>query len=76
LAADREMRRFKLYLEDLCRVLEEGYDCSRSKRKNGTLERCLYMKGRIIRVVVVKSITHWNDEPIWFITHVGEIHGK
>jgi hypothetical protein len=70
------MRQLKLYLDDLCRVLEEGYNCSRSKRKNGTLERCLYMKGRIIRVVVVKSIAQWNDEPIWLITHVGEIHGK
>jgi hypothetical protein len=70
------MRKLKLYLPDLCRVLEEGYDCSRSKRKNGTRERCLFMKGRIIRVVVVKSLTRWNDEMIWLITHVGEIHGK
>jgi hypothetical protein len=76
LAADREMRQLELYLDDLCRVLEEGYDCSRSKRKNGTLERCLFMKGRIIRVVVVKSLSRWNDEMIWLIAHVGEIHGK
>jgi len=70
------MRQLELYLPDLCRVLEEGYDCSRSKRKDGTLERCLFMKGKIVRVVVVKSLTRWNDEMIWLITHVGEVHGK
>jgi hypothetical protein len=70
------MARLRIYLDDVCRVLDEGYDCSRSKRKNDTCERCLRMKGRIVRVVVVRSVTRWNDEPVRLVTHVGEAYGK
>lgn len=74
--ADLEMVRLRIYLDDVCRVLEEGYDYSKSKRRRGTFERCLRIRGRIVKVVVVTSVTNWNNEPVWLITHVGEIHGK
>lgn len=75
-SADEEMARLRIYLDEVCRVLDEGYDCSRSRRRNGTIERCMRMKGRIIRVVVAKSHSTWDGEPVWVITHIGEIHGK
>ena len=75
-AANDELGRYRIYLDEAVRVLHEGYDCSRSKRKKGTCEMCMRMKGRIVRVVVAKSNATWSGEPIWVITHVGEVHGK
>ena len=54
------------------RILEEGEPCSRSKRKSGTLEKQLRIRGRMIKIVIVESITRWNNETVWLITHVGD----
>ena len=76
LSADREMVNLKLYLDDVIRVLEEGQDASRSKRKSGIIEKKLRIRGKMIKVVVVESITQWNNEKVWLITHVGETREK
>jgi len=76
LSADHEMVNLKIYLDDIIRVLEEGQDASRSKRKPCTIEKKLRIRGKMIKVVVVESITQWNDEKVWLITHVGETREK
>jgi len=70
--ADREMVDLKLYLDDIIKVLEYGQDSSRSKRKPGTIEKQLRIRGKAIKVVVVESITRWNNEKVWLIIHVGD----
>lgn len=52
-------------------VLDDGYDCYRSKRKTGTLERCIDRGGKTIKVVVVQSYNHSLQTEVWVITHVG-----
>ena len=74
--ADREMVDLKIYLDDVIKVLEHGELGSRSKRKPGTIEKKLRIRGRMIKVVVVESITRWNNEKVWLITHVGETREK
>ncbi len=52
-------------------VLDQGYDCHRSKRKTGTLERCIDKGGKTVNVVVVQSYDHSLQTEVWAITHVG-----
>ena len=70
-AASIEMFRYAMDLFDLLDILEFGYDCPRSKRAQGTIERCLDAKGRTTRVVAVRSFNRELDREIWLITHVG-----
>ena len=58
-------------VDDL-KVLEYGKDASRSKRKPGTIEKQLRIRGKAIKVVVVESRTRWNNEKVWLIIHVGD----
>ncbi|UCH88817.1 MAG: hypothetical protein JSV49_11335 [Thermoplasmata archaeon] len=74
--ADKEMVNLKIYLDDVLRILEEGKDASRSKRKKGTIEKSLRIRGKMVKVVVVESMTRWSNEKVWLIIHVGEIHEK
>jgi hypothetical protein len=55
----------------IAEILEIGYDCSRSKRKTGTLERCIDRSGKTIKAVVVQSYNHDLGTDVWVITHVG-----
>lgn len=70
--ADKEMAHLKIYLDDVLTILEEGKDASRSKRKSGTIEKALRIRRRMIKVVVVESITCWSNEIVWVIIHVGD----
>jgi hypothetical protein len=71
-SADREMVDCRIYLHEIQKILEEGTAISRSKRKSGTLEKIMRIRGRRIKVVVVESESHWNDELIWLVIHVGD----
>lgn len=70
--ADKEMCDLRIYLDDVLKVLEKGKEASRSKRKKGTVEKALRIRGRLIKVVVVESETRYNGETCWLITHVGD----
>ncbi len=70
------MLHLKIYLDDAIKILKEGQDASRSKRRTGTIEKALRIRGKMIKVVVVESITRWNNERVWLITHVGETREK
>ncbi len=74
--ADREMVDLKVYLDDVIKVLERGESASRSRRKSGTIEKKLRIRGKMIKVVIVESITRWNNEKVWLIIHVGETREK
>ena len=71
-SADREIRRLCIDLDYIAKILEDGYDCPKSKRKKGTIERCYKMGKKTIKVVVVESVSYWNNEVVWLITHVGD----
>lgn len=73
-SAMNELWRYYLTLEDVKHVLEEGYDCSESRRKRGIIERCLRKDGKIIKVVVASSYNHSFSTDCWVITHVGLVH--
>jgi len=70
-AAMDEMIKHDLDLYDILEVLENGYDCSRSKRSKGTIERCKDKKQKTTKVVVVNVMDLSSDSEVWTITHVG-----
>lgn len=70
------MLHLKIYLDDAIKILEEGQNASRYKRRTGTIEKALRIRGKMIKVVVVESITRWDNEKVWLITHVGETREK
>ncbi len=70
--ANQEMVDHRIYLDDVQKILEEGRELSRSVRKRGTVEKALRIRGRMIKVVAVESITLWNNEKVWLIIHVGD----
>jgi len=70
-SAMKELFDLGLDLFMVAEVLEDGYDCHRSRRKKGTLERCIDREGKTIKVVVVRSFNHSLQTDVWAITHVG-----
>lgn len=70
--ADNEMEHLKIYLDDVLKILNHGKDSSRSRRRSGTVERALRIRGRMIKVVAAESETRWSGEKVWLIIHVGE----
>jgi len=56
-SADKEIRHLCIDLDDIVKILEEGYDCPKSKRKTGTIEKCYKSGKKIIKVIVIESIT-------------------
>jgi hypothetical protein len=72
-SAYRELSDLGLDLFDVLDVLERGYDCERSKRKAGTVERCRRDGRKVLKVVVVDSLQEWNDSRVWLVIHAGVI---
>jgi len=70
-AADKELAKFNLLLSDAARVLEKGFDCSRSKRKKGVLEKCVKKGKKTLKVVSVKSYNYSLETECWLLIHVG-----
>ena len=60
-------------LFDVLEILEKGFDCSASKRRSGTVEKCIKKKSKVIKAVVVEDEWRWSGEKVWTITHVGEV---
>jgi hypothetical protein len=52
-----DMELFNLGLTgwEIVEVLTNGWDCSRSKRREGTIERCLESGNKVIRAVAIKE---------------------
>lgn len=75
-SAMNELFKHCLSLDDVKGALEEGYDCSEGKRREGTFQRCLRKGGRILKVVVALSRNHALSTDCWVVTHVGSIKNK
>lgn len=68
-AVDRELSELRLDLWDVKEILEIGFDCSRSKRKENIEEKCIRIGNKVIKVVVEKSEVEMED--VWKLRHVG-----
>jgi len=55
-----------IFLSDVVEILEEGFDCSQSKRKKNIYERSVKRGKIIIKVVVADTGEHF------VLTHVGK----
>ncbi|MEE8167765.1 MAG: hypothetical protein V3T58_02690 [Candidatus Hydrothermarchaeales archaeon] len=69
-AAD-EMYREKLLIHDIVEILENGYDCARSRRGADVYERCVDTKNKTLKVVVARSYNYDLKSEVWVVTHVG-----
>ncbi|MFO7618936.1 MAG: hypothetical protein R6W91_04705 [Thermoplasmata archaeon] len=72
-SAYHELEDLALNLYDVAEVLESGYECSRSKRERGKLERCLRTDRKVTRVVVAAGQFAYPDgyiEDVYWLIHV------
>ena len=76
ITANRELEHHGYGLHDALDVLERGYPCSASRRKQNIEEKCLRKGSKEIKVVAA-LITHaYEDkyvETVWKIIHFGII---
>ena len=56
--ASEELWHSKKDLWDVLEILEQGYDCSRSKRKPNILEKCINRGNTVLKAVVVDRGNH------------------
>ncbi len=73
--AAEELFRLNMTLTDVVEILETGFNCARSRRKAGILERCVFKGGKVRKVVVEKKMTA-NGFEYWEIRHAGEFGVK
>jgi len=66
----RELDDSDMNLWDVKQVLAFGYDCSRSRRKENILERCVERDNKVLRVVV--ALVEWEEDAFWRLIHVGK----
>lgn len=61
----RELEEEGLDLDDVIEILEDGFDCSSSARRESIEEKCIQRKKAIIKVVVEDMENYWK------LKHVG-----
>ena len=66
-----ELLRHGMDLDDVTEILQEGYDCSRSKRRKGVVEKCIDRGGKTIKVVVQRGFIELDGQECWEVIHVG-----
>lgn len=71
LTAYCELGDLKLDLHDVVEILEHGEDCSGTKRKHGTIEKCMQIGKKYVKIVVVEDWSISLNEHVWLITHAG-----
>ncbi len=70
-SAYHELEELGMDLADVADILENGYDCPASKRREGTFEKCINWYDKTIKVVVIKA---YNDDLkvwVWVVLHIG-----
>ncbi len=67
-----ELAQTGLTLLEVVYILENGFDCSRSKRRKGIVEKC-FRYGNKVAKVVVESKLRWFGGEVWRLRHVGII---
>ena len=79
LAATRELLKHNKDLTDVLEVLENGYDCSASKRAKNIVEKCLRKGDKEMKAVIAKTHIEYPDgykEDVWRLVHFGIITFK
>ncbi|MBI2173215.1 MAG: hypothetical protein HYT73_03345 [Candidatus Aenigmarchaeota archaeon] len=79
LSATRELLKEGKDLYDVLHILEEGYDCSTSKRKENITEKCLKKGGKEYKVVLAETEVAHPDgyiEKVMRLIHFGKIAYK
>lgn len=66
-----ELFKFGYDLFDVLDILDQGYDCPKSKRAKNIIEKCFDKSGKTIRVVIAESYNFSTDNEVWVITHFG-----
>lgn len=75
LSASRELAKEGKDLYDALKILEEGFDCSASKRSQNIVERCLKRGSKQYKVVLAQTEVTYPDgysEKVWRIIHFGK----
>jgi len=75
LSASRELMKEGKDLYDLLEILEDGYDCSASKRKENIIERCLRKGRKEFKAVLAETEITYPDgfaEKVWRLIHFGK----
>jgi hypothetical protein len=67
-----ELLKHEMDLDDVAEILNNGYDCSRSRRRAGVVEKCLERGNKTIKVVVQKGTISLDDKECWELIHVGK----
>ena len=79
-SAYQELEQLGLDLYEATEILEQGYDCQRSKRKAGKIERCLRKGSKVYRIVIADGEFCYPDgsiENVYWIIHISqETHKK
>ncbi len=79
IAGNRELTHHGYSLYEVKRILEEGYNCSASRRKANIREKCTQRNGKEIKVVVALVTLRYPDgylETVWRLIHFGIISYK
>ena len=75
LSASRELVREGKDLYDVLEILQEGYDCSKSKRKKNIIERCSKKGDKEFRVELAETEATYADgyvEKVLRLIHFGK----
>lgn len=73
--AYHELAELGLTLHDVTRILEEGVDVARSRRRRGLVERGIRIGKKVIRVVAEERTFVYPDgfkEKVWYIIHASK----
>ena len=69
-SAVKEAEKLGLTLDDIACLLDESYDCAKSKRKSGIEERCVRTDGKIMKIVVELRVSKSGFE-YWRVRQIG-----
>jgi len=70
-SAMRELMKEEKTLYDVVKILEEGYDAPR-KRKKGIIEKWLNKGNKTFNAVIVKDYDEVMKEDCWLLIHFGK----
>ena len=69
--ASKEMMKLGLSLNNCKRILDEGYDSPRIRKKD-TIEKWINKGNKTYNIVITKSTNYSLNEEIYLITHIGK----
>lgn len=67
-----ELARYRIDLDDVAEILNDGYDCSSGRRRKGVLEKCIDRGNKTIKVVVQTGFIEFDGKECWELIHVGK----